>query len=97
MSQSSNSNYADVVCGFEIVTCEGVPHGPATSDERRGVEGGHAGWDGVDETGVPHRTGGKGALVEIGLAVLFWCFRTDGDVARAACRTLAARSRRPSK
>jgi hypothetical protein len=78
-----------VVSGFEIVACEGVPDGPAAAEERRGVEGGHAGWDGVDEAGVPDCAGGEGALVEIGLAVLFWCFGADGDIARSACWAFA--------
>ena len=81
MSQPSNPNHANVVCGFEIVACEGVPDSPATAEERRGVEGGHAGWDGVDEARVPYCTSGEGTLVKVGLAVLFWCFGADGDVA----------------
>jgi hypothetical protein len=69
---------------------KGVPDGPAAAEEWGGVERGHAGWDGVYKAGVPHRTGGEGSLVEIGLAVLFWCFGADGDVAGSACWAFAA-------
>jgi hypothetical protein len=79
-----------VACGFEIVACEGYTDGPAAAEERGGVEGGDAGWDGVDEAGVPDCAGGEGALVEVCLTVLFWCFGADGYVARTACWTFAA-------
>jgi hypothetical protein len=79
-----------VVCGFEVVACESVPDGPAPAEESGGGKGGHARWDGVDEARVPYCAGGEGALVEIGLAVLFWCFGADGDINWAAGGTFAA-------